>query len=411
MKFMILIDDIVKRRKMSSKNITTIELKKKYIEFFKKQKHSEIPSASLIPENDPTVLFTTAGMHPLVPFLLGQGHPKGKRIVDVQKCIRTTDIDAVGDEFHLTFFEMLGNWSLGDYFKKEAITWSFNFLIKELKIPIEKLAVTCFAGDADAPQDLEAAKIWESLGIPDERIYFLPKSDNWWGPAGETGPCGPDTEMFYFVGTSQEQKKDPGPGTKATKYVEIWNDVFMQYNKTKEGKFELLKQQNVDTGMGVERTIAVLLGKKSVYELEEFQKIIAEVRKFSKINNPNTAQTISERIIADHMRAAAFILGDDKKLNPSNVERGYVLRRIIRRAIRHGLELGIKENFCSSVAKVIVDIYEEQYPEVERNKKFIFDELEKEENRFKETLTKGMHEFERIIKQKPTLLEKGLIQN
>jgi len=376
------------------------ELKKKYIEFFKKQKHSEIPSASLIPENDPTVLFTTAGMHPLVPFLLGQSHPKGKRIVDVQKCIRTTDIDSVGDDFHLTFFEMLGNWSLGDYFKKEAITWSFEFLTKELKIPIEKIAVTCFAGDANASQDLEAAKIWKSLGIPDERIFFLPKTDNWWGPAGETGPCGPDTEMFYFVGTSQEQKKDPGPGTKGTKYVEIWNDVFMQYNKTKQGKFELLKQQNVDTGMGVERTTAVLQGKKSVYELEEFQRIILKIREFSKIAKPSTKQIISERIITDHIRASTFILGDDKKLIPSNVERGYVLRRILRRAIRHGMELGIKENFCSEIAKIIVEIYKPEYPELDRNKRFIFDELDKEEIRFKETLTKGIHEFERIIKQK-----------
>ena len=302
------------------------ELKKKYLEFFKSKKHAIIKSSPLIPENDPTVLFTTAGMHPLVPHLLGEEHPEGKRLTDVQKCIRTGDIDSVGDDTHLTFFEMLGNWSLGDYFKKEAIEWSFEFLTskKWLNLDINKLGVTCFAGDKDASKDEEAAKIWLSLGIKKERIAFLSKEDNWWGPAGETGPCGPDTEMFYWI------SDEPVPkvfNPKDKKWVEIWNDVFMQYTKTKEGKYELSKQKNVDTGMGVERTVCILQGKKSVYETEVFLPIINKIKSLTKDQNENYI-----RIIADHLKASTFILGDERSITPSNLGQGYVLRRLIRKS-------------------------------------------------------------------------------
>ncbi|MEK6893043.1 MAG: alanine--tRNA ligase [Nanoarchaeota archaeon] len=375
---------------------TRQELIKSYIEFFKSKSHHHIPSASLIPENDPTVLFTTAGMHPLVPFLLGQKHPLGKRLVDVQKCVRTDDIDEVGDDVHLTFFEMLGNWSLGDYFKKEAIEMSFEFLTKVLNIPTEKLAVTCFLGDKDAPKDEETAKVWLSLGIPKERIIFFPKKDNWWGPAGDTGPCGPDSEMFYWVEKTKPQNLTTGDNKE--KWVEIWNDVFMQYNKTKSGSFEQLKQKNVDTGMGVERTLAVLNDFKSVYETSIFQPTIAEIEKISgKKYGKNKEDTRAMRIIADHIRAAAFILGDEKGIKPSNIGQGYVLRRLIRRAIRYGKLLGIEENFTSKVAKAILPVYPD-YQELHRNHKFIEEQLDEEENRFKQTLEKGLKKFYETIK-------------
>ena len=371
------------------------ELIKKYLDFFKKKKHAVIESASLIPEHDPTVLFTTAGMHPLVPFLMGQKHPLGKRLANVQKCIRTGDIDAVGDSSHLTFFEMLGNWSLGDYFKKEAIEWSFEFLTKVLGFDSSKLFVTVFAGDKDAPKDEESAEIWEALGIPEKRLYYLPKEDNWWGPAGETGPCGPCTEMFIDTG-KRKCSPECRPGCSCGKYFEIWNDVFMEYNKAAEGRFEKLKQKNVDTGMGVERTIAMLQGKDSVYETEVFVPVIDEIKKLANVNNFTHEQQRSVRVIADHMKAAIFILGDERGIMPSNVDQGYILRRFIRRSIRHAKLLGIEGDLGRPIAKVVVNIYGKDYPELKKNKKFIMDELLKEEERFRKTLERGLHEFEKI---------------
>ncbi len=372
------------------------ELKKKYLEFFEEKKHKFIPSASLIPENDPTVLFTTAGMHPLVPYLLGQRHPLGRRIVDIQKCLRTDDINEVGDNFHNTFFEMLGNWSFGEYFKKEAIEWSFEFLTGRLGIDADRIYVTVFAGDKDAPRDKESAKIWMDLGIPKERIFFNSKKDNWWGPAGETGPCGPDTEMFYDTGKEKCSKKCR-PGCNCGKFVEIWNDVFMEYNKTKNG-YVPLKQKNVDTGMGVERTAAVLQEKDNVYDTELFAPIIKKIREIS-----GRTLTASERIIADHLRAATFVLGDDKAITPSNIGHGYVLRRLIRRAIRHGRLLGIENNFCRDVSAVIIKIYKDDYPELERNRDFIYDELEKEEEKFRRSLEIGMSHFSKIEAKKKAI--------
>ncbi len=374
------------------------ELIKKYLEFFKSKNHAIIPSASLIPENDPSVLFTTAGMHPLVPYLMGQKHPLGKRIADVQKCIRTGDIEEVGDAFHHTFFEMLGNWSLGDYFKEDAIKFSFEFLTKTLKIPVDKLAVTCFEGDSDASKDEEASKIWLALGISKERIAFLPKGNNWWGPAGKTGPCGPDSEMFFYVGTG---KPKGNPRTNEKEWCEIWNDVFMQYNKSAEGKFDQLKQKNVDTGMGVERTCAVLSGIYDNYLTDSFKPIVAVIEKISgKKYGKNNEETRSIRIISDHLKAATFILGDEKHIAPSNIEQGYVLRRLVRRAIRHAKSIGINSNFTKEIAQEVIKIYSEDYPELKINEKFIISELEKEENKFRETLEKGIKKFEEISKSK-----------
>ncbi len=374
------------------------ELKKKFLEFFKEKGHAIIPSASLIPEHDPTVLFTTAGMHPLVPYLMGQPHPLGKRLANCQKCLRTDDIDDVGDPFHLTFFEMLGNWSLGDYFKEEAIKWSFEFLTEKRWLGLDKnrLYITCFAGDEDAPRDEESAMIWMSLGIPKERIFFFPKKDNWWGPAGETGPCGPDTEMFYDTG---KEKCSEGckPGCSCGKYFEIWNDVFMEYNKIGKGKYERLKQRNVDTGMGLERTAAILQGKKTVYEIETFLPIINKIKKISGIESPDGKQEKSIRIITDHIRAATFILGDDLGIVPSNLDQGYVLRRFIRRSIRHGKLLGIESEFLTELAKIVIELHKDDYSELERNKGKILNELKKEDEKFRKTLEKGLRKFEKIV--------------
>ena len=370
------------------------ELKKKYFEFFKEKQHALISSASLVPEHDPTVLFTTAGMHPLIPYIMGEPHPAGKRLVDVQKCIRTGDIDEVGDPSHLTFFEMLGNWSLGDYWKKEAIEWSLNFLTskKWLGLDKDKLYVTVFKGDEDAPRDDESAEIWLSLGIPKERIFYLPKEDNWWGPAGSTGPCGPDSEMFYDTG-KEECNKDCKPGCGCGKYFEVWNDVFIQYNKTKEGKYVTLKQKTVDTGMGVERTATILQGKKNVYETEMFVPIIDKIKDNSK--KPNTK---SMRVVADHLKTAVFILSEN--VAPGNLDQGYILRRLIRKSIRHFRILGIeKEKFTAEIAKIVIKIYGEDYKELNQNKSFILEELEKEEKKFKGTLEKGLREFEKLIKK------------
>jgi alanyl-tRNA synthetase len=374
------------------------ELIRKYLDFFKSKKHAVIDSASLIPEHDPTVLFTTAGMHPLVPFLMGQPHPLGKRLADVQKCIRTGDIDSVGDPSHLTFFEMLGNWSLGDYFKKEAIEWSFEFLAKHLGFDPEKLSVTVFAGDKDAPKDKESAEIWKSRGIPEERIYYLPKEDNWWGPAGKTGPCGPCTEMFVDTG-KRKCSPECRPGCGCGKYFEIWNDVFMEYNKSAEGKYEKLRQKNVDTGMGVERTIAMLQEKDNVYETELFLPIIEKIKQLAGVDGFTHEQQRSVRIIADHIKAATFILGDERDVVPSNLDQGYILRRFIRRSIRHGKLLGIKEGLCLPLAKIIINMYKGRYALLEKKKKFIFDEFKKEEERFRNTLEKGLHEFEKLAQK------------
>jgi len=357
---------------------TRQQLIKIYIDFFKSKNHKEIPNSPLIPENDPTVLFTTAGMHPLVPYLLGQKHPLGKRLCNVQKCIRTGDIDDVGDCFHLTFFEMLGNWSLGDYFKKQAIEMSFEFLTEILKIPKEKLTVTCFKGDKNAPKDTEAAEIWESMGIKKNHIKFLGKEDNWWGPAGKTGPCGPDTEMFF-------------------RGFEIWNDVFMQYNKQADGKYAELKQKNVDTGMGVERTLAILQGKDSVYETHVFLPIIRQIEKLSKKKyGEDKNETRSMRIIADHIKASVFILAEG--ISPSNTEQGYVLRRLIRRAVRYGRELGMEEKFTKKIAETVFPIYSD-YKHLQKNKKFILEEIENEEQWFSKILEQGIRYFERMKKK------------
>ena len=371
------------------------EIIKKYIEFFKSKGHREITNSSLIPENDPTVLFTTSGMHPLVPYLLGQQHPLGKRLTNVQRCIRTQDIDEVGDSYHHTFFEMLGNWSLGDYFKKEAIEMSFEFLTKILKIPLERFAVSCFIGDKNAPKDEEAAKIWTSLGISKKRIAFLGKKENWWGPAGKTGPCGPDTEMFYWKPNNILPPEKFNPEDK--RWVEIWNDVFMEYNKNDAGNYAPVKQKNVDTGMGVERTVAILNGLKDNYLTDSFKPIIEIIEKLSgKKYNKNEETAKSMRIIADHLKASAFIISDG--ITPSNTERGYVLRRLIRRAIRYGKILEIK-NFMSKIAEPIFKIYRD-YPNIIKNKEKIIEELNNEEERFNQTLEKGMHKFNRIIGDK-----------
>lgn len=368
------------------------DLIKAYIDTFKKHDHKQIPSASLIPENDPTVLFTTAGMHPLVPFLTGQKHPLGKRLVDVQKCIRTGDIEEVGNKTHHTFFEMLGNWSLGDYWKDSAIKMTFEFHTKGLGIPLEKYAVSCFAGDNDAPKDEESANVWESLGVPKERIAFLPKVENWWGPAGEVGPCGPDTEQFYWVG------KDPAPKTfdpEDSNWVEIGNDVLMQYNKNKDGSFTELEQKNIDFGGGVERTLTILLGLDDNYESPIFKPIIQEIEKISGKKYKENEKEM--RIVADHIKAATFILGDERGVKPSNVGQGYVLRRLIRRAIRYGKMLGIEENFTSKIAKTVLPIYPD-YQELHTNKKTIIDSLDEEETRFNQTLEKGLKKFDSIAK-------------
>lgn len=387
-----------------NKNITIDELRSKYIDFFKSKGHVEISGRSLIPENDPTVLFTTAGMHPLVPYLMGEPHPAGTRLTDVQKCVRTGDIDDVGDASHLTFFEMLGNWSLGDYFKKESIAYSFEFLTDEkyLGIPIDKLSFTVFEGNEDAPRDEESASIWESLGVSKDRIFFLPKEDNWWGPAGETGPCGPDTEIFIDTG-KPACGSNCRPGCNCGKYVEIWNNVFMQYHKNMDGSYSPLKRKCVDTGMGVERTVAMLQGKPSVYNTEAFTSIIKSIEDISGVKYGDNEKTdTSIRIIADHVRTACFILGDPKTTLPSNIGAGYVLRRLIRRAVRHGKKLGIDGNFLSVPASAVIAQNAGFYTELKENETLILTELKAEEDKFLETLKKGEAEFEKML---PNLLK------
>ncbi|MGM5483805.1 MAG: alanine--tRNA ligase [Nanobdellota archaeon] len=368
------------------------KLKQLYLEFFNTKNHKILPSSSLIPENDPTVLFTTAGMHPLVPFLMGQPHPLGKRLADVQKCIRTGDIDEVGDSCHHTFFEMLGNWSLGDYFKKESIKWSYEFLTEWLKLEKEKIAVSCFQGDETAPKDNEAAEIWGSLGI--NKITYLDKKENWWGPAGTTGPCGPDTEIFYWA-SKEAVPESFNPDD--DRWVEIWNNVFMQYNKKEDGKYHPLEQKNVDTGLGVERVSAILQGYDDNYLTERFWPIIEYLQNISEKEYSGHKKEM--RVIADHLRSAVFILGDERTVTPSNIDQGYILRRFIRRAIRNIRELGIKNNICKKIGKIIIEKYSEEYPGLKEKKDFIENELIKEEEKFTKTLTQGLKEFERLSHQ------------
>lgn len=364
-----------------------IELRNKFLEFFKSKNHTIISGAPLIPENDPTVLFTTAGMQPLVPYLKGEKHPGGTRLADYQKCVRTNDIDEVGDNRHLTFFEMLGNWSLGDYFKQDSIRFSYEFLTKVLNIPSEKISVTCFGGDSDAPRDEEAAKVWEECGIPKERIYFFGKDDNWWGQ--EAGPCGPDTEIFYDTG-AKPCCESCNPSCDCGKYIEIWNNVFMQYNKKDDGTYEPLAQKNVDTGMGLERMLFLLQGKNNVFETELFSPIIDKVRSLSL--EPNDE---SLRIISDHMRSSSLLICDG--VLPSNVGQGYILRRLIRRTIRHMRKIGFDVDKITEVCETLVDSLSDMYPELNTNKDNIIEQIKKEKNRFMNTLIKGEKEFGKIL--------------
>ena len=378
--------------------MTANELRSKYIEFFKSKNHAEISGQSLIPENDPSVLFTMAGMHPLVPYLLGEKHPAGTRLTDYQKCIRTGDIDEVGDPSHLTCFEMLGNWSLGDYFKKESIAFSYEFLTspKWLALDPKMLSVTVFAGDENAPRDEEAAGYWKENGIPEDKIAYLPASDNWWA-AGPTGPCGPDTEIFYWVGEGLPPKGS-NKGTDSANWMEIWNNVFMQYNRVDEKTLLPLEKKNVDTGMGLERTNCILQGKNSVYLTEVFQPIIAEIEKLTSYKyGSDEEEDKSVRIIADHIRASVFILGDQRGVSPSNVGAGYVLRRLIRRSVRHGLKLGIDRGFLAELAVPVIENFKNAYPELAENSEKINRELTAEENKFRDTLKKGEAEFQKLL--------------
>ncbi|KPJ84953.1 alanine--tRNA ligase [Parcubacteria bacterium SG8_24] len=395
--------------------MTAAEIRQKYLDFFRERGHVVIPSASLIPENDPTVLFTTAGMHPLVPFLMGEPHPEGRRLADVQKCIRTGDIDEVGDNRHLTFFEMLGNWSFGDYFKEEAIAWSFEFLTGRewMDLSPDRLFVTVFAGDEDAPRDEESIRLWKerfaSVGLDaeaGERIFPYPKKENWWGPAGQTGPCGPDTEMFYdTTGDPDRETHLPGatepspchPNCDCGRYVEVWNDVFMEYFKTEDGKYEPLSQRNVDTGMGLERMAMVMQGQPTVFETDLFRPLIAAIEERSGSRyGADEGTTRAMRIIADHVKAAVFIIGDPRGVSPSNVDQGYVLRRLIRRAVRYARQSGIEGRLLSSLAGRVIDIYGEAYPELVAKRERIVQELDDEEDRFGRTLQKGLQEAKKV---------------
>ncbi len=366
-----------------------IEIRNKYLDFFKSKGHSVIPSAPLIPENDPSVLFTTAGMQPLVPYLLGEKHPEGTRLTDYQKCVRTNDIEEVGDNRHLTYFEMLGNWSLGDYFKEESIAMSFEFLTKELGIPAEKLSVTCFAGDEDCPRDEVAAEAWKKAGIPEERIYYYGKDDNWW-IAGEEGPCGPDTEMFYDTG-----KPACGPNCEPScgcgKYVEIWNNVFMEYFKDKNG-YSKLKQKNVDTGLGLERMAMLLQGKETPFDTELFEPVMKKLENIQKVDIIE-----SRRIVAEHLRSSIMIISDGGR--PSNLDRGYVLRRLIRRMIRHLNKLQIDLNELGELIEINVENLREMYPELMKNKEIIKNVIIEEKEKFVKTLSNGEREFEKEIRK------------
>ena len=367
-----------------------IEIRNKYLNFFKNHGHAVIPSAPLIPENDPSVLFTTAGMQPLVPYLLGEPHPAGTRLTDYQKCVRTNDIDEVGDNRHLTYFEMLGNWSLGDYFKEESIQMSYDFLTKELGIPVEKLSVTCFAGDEDCARDEVTASCWKKAGIPEERIYYFGKDDNWW-IAGETGPCGPDTEMFYDTG-KPKCSPECNPSCGCGKYVEIWNNVFMEFYKDENGKYSKLKQHNVDTGLGLERMTMLLQGKETPFETELFAPIMDKLVELQKVDN-----IASRRIVAEHLRSSMMIICDGGR--PSNVDRGYILRRLIRRMVRHMNKLQISLDELSTLIDINVENLKEMYPALEANKETIKNVILEEKDKFVKTLEKGEKEFAKEVGQ------------
>ena len=375
----------------------TIDLKETYLKFFESKGHKIIPSAPIIPENDPTCLFNTAGMQPLVPYLKGEPHPEGKRLVDVQKCFRTNDLDAIGDTTHHTFFEMLGNWSLGDYFKKESISWSFEFLTKELEIPVEKLAVTVFRGNDIVPADTESAEIWESLGINKNKIAYLEEENNWWPNMELLGPCGPDTEIFYWRSEKPVPEKfEPEDET----WVEIWNNVFMQYNHEENNTFTPLKNKNVDTGLGVERVTAILEGLTDNYKSSVWKEIIQKIEEISGLSYENEEYTRSMRIIADHIRAIVIIAGDDAGIKPSNTDQGYILRRLIRRTIRYAkkLNIDINSDWEQQLAELIINKYSKYYGELERNKKVILETLKNEKIKFSRTLEHGLKEFEKVVK-------------
>ena len=367
-----------------------IEIRNKYLNFFKNHGHKVIPSAPLIPENDPSVLFTTAGMQPLVPYLLGEKHPEGTRLTDYQKCLRTNDIDEVGDNRHLTYFEMLGNWSLGDYFKEESIAMSYEFLTKELGIPAEKISVTCFAGDEDAPRDTLTAECWKKAGIPDERIYFYGKDDNWW-IAGEEGPCGPDTEMFYDTG-KEPCSDECQPSCDCGKYVEIWNNVFMEYYKSKDGTYSKLKQHNVDTGLGLERMTMLLQGKQTPFDTELFATIMEKLAQLAKADSIE-----SRRIVAEHLRASMMVICDGGR--PSNVDRGYVLRKLIRRMSRHLNKLQIDLNELAGLIDLNIDILKDMYPDLEKNRDTIKQVIIEEKDKFMKTLAHGEKEFNKAAQR------------
>ncbi len=375
--------------------VTPDELRCKYLEFFKDHNHHIIPSSSIVPENDPTVLFTTAGMHPLVPYLLGESHPAGNRLTDVQKCIRTSDIDEVGDASHLTFFEMLGNWSLGDYFKKEAINYSYEFLTSEkyLNIPKDRLYFTVFKGNSFAPKDTESYEIWKSLGVKEDHIFYL--EDNFWILGSGIGPCGPDTEMFYDTG-KPACSDSCSPLCDCGKYLEIWNDVFMEYYKKEDGTLEKLKKKNVDTGMGLERTITVLNGLDSVYDSDLFKSIKMKLEELSHLTYKDNLNSF--RIIMDHLRTSTFILADDHGITPSNIGAGYVLRRLLRRLIRHLKKLNINEYVLNDLARIYIEEYQDIYPELKKNEEVVYRELEKEYNKFSKTLKDGERLFYKTIK-------------
>ena len=366
-----------------------IEIRNKYLEFFMRHGHAVIPSAPLIPENDPSVLFTTAGMQPLVPYLLGEKHPEGTRLTDFQKCLRTNDIDEVGDNRHLTYFEMLGNWSLGDYFKEESIAMSFEFLTKELGIPVEKLSVTCFAGDEDCQRDEVTASCWRKAGIPEDRIYYFGKDDNWW-IAGEEGPCGPDTEMFYDTG-KPKCSENCNPSCGCGKYVEIWNNVFMEFFKTKDGKYTKLKQHNVDTGLGLERMAMLLQGKETPFDTELFKPVMDKLQELAGEND----SIESRRIVAEHLRASMMIIQDGGL--PSNVDRGYILRRLIRRMVRHLRKLQINLNELGELIDLNIDTLKEMYPELHQNSDKIKSVIIEEKDKFEKTLERGEREFNKIV--------------
>ncbi len=376
------------------KELTTVQLREQYLNFFVNKGHTLIRSASLIPDNDPTVLFTTAGMHPLVPYLLGAKHPGGTRLTDVQKCVRTGDIDEVGDATHCTFFEMLGNWSLGDYFKKESISYSYELLTEVLGIPSDRLAVSVFKGDEDCARDTFSAQVWEEKGIKKENIFYLPKKNNWWGPAGITGPCGPDTEIFFITG-KEKCCEECSPACDCGRYVEIWNNVFMEFFKNADGTYSPLQQKNVDTGMGLERTVAMLNGYQSVYEIDVFKPVMELIEAKSEKGKDDVR---AMRIIADHLRTATFMLGDEKGVTPSNVDQGYILRRLIRRAVRFARTIEMDTSVLAEISAKYIEIYAPYYEELKQNSEKIITELNLEIERFNKTVSQGLKEFEKLLK-------------